>query len=97
MLPPRILCVGRYQAAVETRCAVLAHNGYLCFGATINGSIDHLDVTNYDLVILPACLAGEDGGRLLAGVRTILTEGTMLPLELLKAVSEKLDQTASSL
>ena len=98
--PARLLCVGREQYLLETRCAVLGQSGYDAQSATLLEAEDLLRTEKYDLVIVSALLSDEEKSRILtavAGSSPILTlNGVTFAAELLSEVERKLALSAST-
>lgn len=88
----RILCLGRNPELLKTRCAVLAHNGYLVDAATIPDGFDQLRTEKYDLLIVSARLAEEFDEFLPVETPAVVLDGMVFPTQLLQEVAEKLEQ-----
>jgi DNA-binding response OmpR family regulator len=88
----RILCLGRNAELLKTRCAVLAHQGYLADAATIPEGFFQLRSEKYDLLIVSARLAEKNGKCLPADMPTLVLDGMVLPVQLLQEVARKLER-----
>jgi DNA-binding response OmpR family regulator len=91
---PRILCIEKDLALLETRCTVLNRAGYKVRPADLEEAEILLHSQAFDLLILSATLNDEEKQRIIAaaGSKTqilALSELTM-PLELLSEVAKQL-------
>jgi hypothetical protein len=94
--PPRILCIGRDPLLLQSRCAVLSHNGYDAQAATVPGARRKLQDDTFDLVILSGRLSERkrESEIIPAGTQTLEIQRFLLPSEMLEAVAERLRPSA---
>jgi hypothetical protein len=92
--PARILCLGRNAELLKSRCAILAYTGYKADAAIIPEGFEQLSAEKYDLVIISARLAEENGDLLPTDLPTLVLDGIVLPIELMHQVAEKLEPRA---
>jgi hypothetical protein len=59
-MPPRLLCLGKEQDSLQTRCAVLSHSGYDTKSATVAEGELLLRTEKFDLIIVSAFLSNEE-------------------------------------
>jgi hypothetical protein len=89
MRKAKILCLGRNLELMRTRCAVLATEGYEAQAAIIPEGFNQIE--GFDLLIVSARLVEEYGRRCLpAGVPTLVFDGFVYPIQLIRSVEEKL-------
>jgi hypothetical protein len=83
---------------MESRCAVLKHNGYEAESATPMDGPDRLRAGRYDLVVLSEKLATENAAlrHLRTKPEVLIINNFLFPTEMLRAVAEKLDQKPPS-
>jgi hypothetical protein len=94
----RILCIGRDVSLMESRCAVLKHNGYDAESANPQDGPDRLSAGGYDLVILSEKLAMENAAfrHFQSQPDALLINNFLFPSEMLHAVAEKLNKKQGS-
>jgi|HubBroStandDraft_6_1064221.scaffolds.fasta_scaffold856379_2 hypothetical protein len=96
--PARLLCVGKEQELLQTRCAVLSQSGHDGQSATLEEAEILLRTSKFDLVIVSAWLSEWERGRILAAAgktpALVLTELTLAE-DLLAQVERLLPSTTS--
>jgi DNA-binding response OmpR family regulator len=96
--PARLLCVGKEQELLQTRCAVLSQSGHDAQSATLEEAEILLRTSKFDLVIVSAWLSEWERGRILAAAgktpTLVLTELTLAE-DLLAQVERLLPSTTS--
>jgi hypothetical protein len=89
--PMRILCVGMDRTLLDSRCAVLASQGYDARPIQFAEAEELLKTAVFDLVILSAMLSLEEEKRILAAVpgatKTLALESLVTPPDLLRKVA----------
>jgi hypothetical protein len=88
----QILCVGIDHVLLESRCAVLASQGYRARAVLFPEAKELLSSAVFDLVILSARLSAKEKRSILAVIpaasKTLVLEGLIPPPVLLRKVSE---------
>lgn len=95
----RILCVGIDRILLETRCAVLASQGYDARPVLFAEAEELLKTAAFDLIILSAMLSLGEKRRVLAVVpgatKTLALESLVTPSDLLRKVAALFSRTTA--
>ena len=88
---PRILCIGTDTMVLACRCLVLELSGYQAEAVSLPAGYQRLRAGMFDLVIISADLAEEQGAVFAAALpletAALITDGFISPVALLSAVA----------